>query len=77
MIPTNPLESLVSSNFLSIITFSIIFAVFLVRTGGENARVLREFFQAAFEVMMRLTMAIISLAPYGVFCFMVYATASQ
>jgi proton glutamate symport protein len=77
MIPTNPLESLVSSNFLSIITFSIIFAVFLVRTGGENARVLRKFFQAAFEVMMRLTMAIISLAPYGVFCFMVYATASQ
>ncbi len=77
MIPTNPLESLVASNFLSIITFSIIFAVFLVRTGGENARVLREFFQAAFEVMMRLTMAIISLAPYGVFCFMVYATASQ
>lgn len=77
MIPTNPIQSLASSSFLSIITFSIIFAVFIVRTGGETARVLREFFQAAFEVMMRLTMAIISLAPYGVFCFMVYATASQ
>ena len=77
MIPTNPLRSLTDSSFLSIITFSIIFAVFIVRTGGETARVLREFFQAAFEVMMRLTMAIISLAPYGVFCFMVYATASQ
>ncbi|NQV26304.1 MAG: dicarboxylate/amino acid:cation symporter [Rhodopirellula sp.] len=77
MIPTNPIESLAASNFLSIITFSIIFAVFIVRTGGETARILREFFQAAFDVMMRLTMAIISLAPYGVFCFMVYATASQ
>jgi len=77
MIPTNPIQSLASSSFLSIITFSIIFAVFIVRTGGETARVLRDFFQAAFEVMMRLTMAIISLAPYGVFCFMVYATASQ
>ena len=77
MIPTNPIQSLASSSFLSIITFSIIFGVFIVRTGGETARVLRDFFQAAFEVMMRLTMAIISLAPYGVFCFMVYATASQ
>lgn len=77
MIPTNPIESLASSSFLSIITFSILFAVFIVRTGGETARVLKEFFQSAFEVMMRLTMAIIALAPYGVFCFMVYATASQ
>lgn len=77
MIPTNPIQSLASSSFLSIITFSIIFAVFIVRTGGETARVLKDFFQSAFEVMMRLTMAIISLAPYGVFCFMVYATASQ
>lgn len=77
MIPTNPIQSLAASSFLSIITFSIIFGVFIVRTGGETARVLRDFFQAAFEVMMRLTMAIISLAPYGVFCFMVYATASQ
>jgi len=77
MIPTNPIQSLASSSFLSIITFSIIFGVFIVRTGGETSRVLRDFFQAAFEVMMRLTMAIISLAPYGVFCFMVYATASQ
>lgn len=77
MIPTNPIESLASSNFLSIITFSIVFAVFIVRIGGETARVLTGFFQAAFEVMMRLTMAIIALAPFGVFCFMVYATASQ
>lgn len=77
MIPTNPIESLASSSFLSIIAFSILFAVFIVRTGGKTAQVLKDFFQAAFEVMMRLTMAIIALAPYGVFCFMVYATASQ
>lgn len=77
MIPTNPLRALVDSSFLSIITFSIIFGVFIVRAGGETAKTLCRFFEAAFEVMMRLTMAIISLAPIGVFCFMVYATASQ
>jgi Na+/H+-dicarboxylate symporter len=77
MIPTNPINSLASSSFLSIITFSIIFGVFIIKVGGRTAEVLRELFQALFEVMMRLTMAIIRLAPIGVFAFMVYATASQ
>ena len=77
MIPTNPISSLAGSQFLSIITFSILFGVFLIKVGGKTADTLREFFQAAFEVMMRLTMAIISLAPIGVLAFMAYATASQ
>jgi Na+/H+-dicarboxylate symporter len=77
MIPTNPINSLANSSFLSIITFSILFGVFIIRVGGRTAKVLRELFQALFEVMMRLTMAIIRLAPIGVFAFMVYATASQ
>lgn len=77
MIPTNPLRALADSSFLSIITFSIVFGVFIIRTGGRTAETLRELFEAAFQVMMRLTMAIIRLAPLGVFCFMVYATASQ
>jgi len=77
MIPTNPIQSLAGSQFLSIITFSILFGVFIIRTGGRTADTLRDFFQAGFEVMMRLTMAIISLAPIGVLAFMTYATASQ
>jgi len=77
MIPTNPFSSLAEANFLSIITFSIVFGVFIIRVGGRSAQVLRDFFQAAFDVIMQLTMAIIRLAPLGVFCFMVFATASQ
>jgi Na+/H+-dicarboxylate symporter len=77
MIPTNPIQSLAGSQFLSIITFSILFGVFIIKVGGRTADILRDFFQAAFEVMMRLTMAIISLAPIGVLAFMTYATASQ
>lgn len=77
MIPTNPISSLAGSQFLSIITFSILFGVFIIRVGGKTAETLREFFEASFQVMMRLTMAIISLAPIGVLAFMTYATASQ
>ena len=77
MIPTNPVAAIANSSFLSIITFSIVFSIFLVRVGGEHARRLQQIFEAGFEVMMRLTMAIISLAPWGVACFMIYATSSQ
>lgn len=77
MIPTNPIAAIASSSFLSIITFSIVFAIFLVRVGGEQARRLQQLFEAGFEVMMQMTMAIISLAPWGVACFMIYATSSQ
>lgn len=77
MIPTNPVGAIAGSEFLSIITFSILFGVFIIKVGGQTAETLRSFFEAAFEVMMRLTMAIIALAPIGVLAFMTYATASQ
>ena len=77
MIPTNPVSSLAGGEFLSIITFSILVGVFIIRVGGSSAVTLRDFFQAGFDVMMRMTLAIISLAPIGVFAFMVFATASQ
>jgi proton glutamate symport protein len=77
MIPTNPIGAMAGSQFLSIITFSILFGVFIIKVGGKTADTLRDFFDASFQVMMRLTMAIIALAPIGVLAFMTYATASQ
>ncbi len=77
MIPTNPVESLANGEFLSIISFTILFGIFVVRVGGQAALVLHNLFQAAFDVMMGLTMFIIRLAPIGVFAFMVYAMISQ
>ena len=77
MIPTNPIESLAAGEFLSVITFSILFGIFIIRVGGTTAETLRTFFRASFEVMMRMTMAVIALAPIGVFAFMLYATSTQ
>ena len=75
--PTNPINALANGQFLSIISFSILIGIFIIYTGGESARVMRQFFQAAFDVMMRMTMAIIALAPIGVFAFITFATATQ
>ena len=77
LVPSNPIAAVADGQFLSIITFSVLFGVFLVRTGGTAADFLRNFFQATFDVIMNMTLAIIRLAPIGVLGFMVYATSSQ
>ncbi len=77
MVPTNPIHAMANGDFLSIITFSILLGIFIINTGGQSAETLRRFFQAGFEVMMKMTMFIIRLAPIGVFAFMLFATASQ
>jgi Na+/H+-dicarboxylate symporter len=77
MIPPNPFGALAESSFLSIICFSLFFAISAIVVGGKAAEVLREFFAAAFEVMMAMTMAIIKLAPLGVLFLMLYVTATQ
>ncbi len=77
MIPPNPIAALAEGNFLSIICFSLAFAVFAILVGGRTADRLRDLFSDAFEVMMAMTMAIIKLAPVGVFFLMLFATATQ
>ena len=77
MIPTNPFEAVANGNFLSIIAFSLVFGVCTILVGGTTAERIHEMVDAAFEVMMKLTMLIIRLAPLGVFFLMLSATATQ
>lgn len=77
MVPTNPIASLANGDFLSIISFSILFGIFLGRTPGRAGETLVAFFDGAFEVMMALTQWVIRLAPVGVAAFMLSATVSQ
>lgn len=77
LIPQNPFEAVAQGDFLSIIAFSLAFGIFALLVGGRTLEVLREFFQAGFDVMMRMTMAIIALAPIGVFALMLYAASTQ
>jgi Na+/H+-dicarboxylate symporter len=77
LIPSNPLGALVEPDFLSIIAFTIAFAVFAVRVGGSVVRRIGDAASAGFEVMMAMTMFIIRLAPIGVFFLIAYVTATQ
>lgn len=77
LIPANPFGSLADGTFLSVISFSVAFAIFALMRGGDTARRVKELADAGFDVMMAMTMAIIKLAPLGVLFLMLYVTASQ
>ncbi|MCT4563970.1 MAG: dicarboxylate/amino acid:cation symporter [Maledivibacter sp.] len=66
MIPKNPIDSLANGNMLQIIVFSILLGTAITALGGKAIKV-REGFEALGEVILKLVMLIMNLAPYGVF----------
>ncbi|HBE71035.1 MAG TPA: dicarboxylate/amino acid:cation symporter [Planctomycetaceae bacterium] len=77
MIPANPFEAIASAKFLSVISFTIVFCIFALQVGGDVHKRFQQLAGDGFAVMMKLTTAIIKLAPYGVFLLMIYVTATQ
>ena len=77
MIPPNPFEALAAGNFLSIIAFTIAIGVCTILVGGSVAAKVYELADVAFQVVMKLTMLIIHLAPLGVFFLMLSVTSTQ
>jgi len=87
MIPKNPIQAAASGDMLPLIFFSVLLGVFISAVehagdpdapGKRNAgTVMREFFASLFEIMMRMTLWVITLAPFGVFGFMLFAAAGR
>lgn len=77
MIPANPIAALAAPNFLSIIAFTIAFALFTLSVGNETLTRVQRAATAGFEVMMAMTAAIIRLAPIGVLFLIASVTATQ
>ncbi len=67
IVPTNIFESFSNGTMLSIIFFSIVFGFFITQAKERSRVFLTDFFNSIFEVMMKITMFIIKLAPFGVF----------
>ena len=67
IIPDNPINSLASGTMLQVIVFALIIGVILAKM-GERAETVANFFSQFNDIMMEMTMMIMSLAPIGVFC---------
>ena len=76
IIPTNPIESLASGAVLPTIFFAILIGVGIL-VAGAVADPVKNFFEAASEVVMRITMLVMELAPYGVLALMTWVMATQ
>lgn len=67
IIPKNPIGAMASGDMLPIIVFALFVGVMLAKL-GKKADVVATFFSQFNDVMMEMTMAVMKLAPLGVFC---------
>lgn len=67
IIPENPFQALAEGKVLPVIFFCILFGYFVTRLNDTYRLQLSDFFQAAFQAMMKLTRFVIWTAPIGVF----------
>jgi Na+/H+-dicarboxylate symporter len=76
LFPSNPIKALAEGEMLQIIVFSILFGLALMATGAAGKRVL-SVFKDLNEVIMKLVMMLMEVAPYGVFCLVAKVFAEQ
>lgn len=67
IIPKNPVESLANADMLPIIVFALFVGIMLAKLGSKASTV-ANFFNEFNNIMMEMTMAVMSVAPIGVFC---------
>ena len=77
IIPINPVQAAASGDILGVIFFAIFFGFAITRLPTAKAKPVLSFFQSAFEAMMQVTHAVISLAPIGVFGLISRAVVSM
>lgn len=67
IIPKNPIQSMANGDMLPIIVFALFVGIMLAKLGTRGS-VVANFFSQFNDVMMEMTMAIMKVAPIGVFC---------
>ncbi|WP_049631174.1 dicarboxylate/amino acid:cation symporter [Cellvibrio sp. pealriver] len=68
--PSNPVQAMAEGNMLQVIVFSILFGIAISRTGGEIGSNMKTFFEHLNEVVLKMMLLLMQLAPYGVFCLL-------
>lgn len=77
IVPKNIFEALSNGQLLPVIFFAFIFGYFMTRIKPEQHTFLRSFFDSILEVIMKVTVFVIKLAPYGVFSIAAKEIARQ
>ena len=75
IVPENIFQAFANNDMLSIIFFAIVFGFFITQVGNKPKTFMTDLFNATFEVMMKVTMFVIKLAPFGIFGIIANAVA--
>jgi Na+/H+-dicarboxylate symporter len=67
--PSNPVQSMANGSILQVIVFSLLMGLAISKSGEKGARI-SEFFNGMNEVIMKMVMILMKLAPYGIFCLL-------
>ena len=66
-IPENIVQAASGSKLLGLVVFSVLFGYFLARIESARAKLLLDFWQGVFDVMLKITEFVMRFAPIGVF----------
>ena len=77
IVPDNIVRAMADNQMLSVIFFALIFGFFITRISRKHAELLKDFFTAVFEVMMKITLFVIRFTPLGIFGIVAKTVADQ
>lgn len=77
IVPSNIFESMAKGDLLPIIFFAVIFGCFMNKVDEKYTGFLTDMFTSVYEVIMKITFFIITLAPYGVFAIVTNVVGKQ
>ncbi len=77
IIPDNIFSTLAQGDLLAVIFFAILFGYFVTQVGDKSRNTIVDVFQAVFDVIMKITLSVIKLAPYGVFAIVAKMISQQ
>ena len=77
IVPANIFEAMAKGDLLPIIFFAILFGLFMNKVDIKYSGTLSNLFTAIYEVIMKITMFIIRLAPFGVFAIVTNVVGKQ
>ncbi|RME67338.1 MAG: dicarboxylate/amino acid:cation symporter, partial [Alphaproteobacteria bacterium] len=76
IVPANPIEAMATGNVLQVIFFALLTGL-AINAVGEAAAPLRRFFNAAAEIVYKITHWVMEAAPYGVFALIAWVAGTN
>ena len=77
MVPTNIVHAAAQGQMLGLIFFSLLFGYFISQLQDKLKQTMKQFFEAVFQVMMKITDLIMRFAPIGVFALVAKIVATS